>query len=145
MTLIFSGRFLIKPLDNLQEYKKRQKEADIQAEREMRKVGSKEKSNMLHTLRKKIHYSGSMHNLTNVGNSNWEKPRPTFSAIVGGTITGRGINSTVQKKALASKNRLGTFNNGDFKVSVSSPVQMDSTLFVYRFLPDLVRKDILKQ
>lgn len=78
------------------------------------------KSNMLTTLKMKMK-SGSMHNLTNVGNNNNNNStaaRPSFSVIVGGgTMTGtRGVTSAVQKKAMA-KNRLGTLSNADFKVS----------------------------
>lgn len=99
------------------EYDKRQAKAVKQAEKDFMKMTTKDKSsNMLSTLRLKKAKSGSMHNLSNIGNNNSAAARPSFSAIVGGTMTGtRGITSTVQKKAIA-KNRLGTLSNGDFKV-----------------------------
>ncbi|GLV34945.1 Scaffold protein containing ankyrin repeats and SAM domain [Carabus blaptoides fortunei] len=99
------------------EYDKRQAKAVKQAEKDFLKMTTKDKSsNMLSTLRLKKAKSGSMHNLSNIGNNN-TTARPRFSEIVGGTMTGtRGITSIVQKKALA-KTRLGTLSNGDFKIA----------------------------
>ncbi|KAJ8970248.1 hypothetical protein NQ317_017610 [Molorchus minor] len=68
---------------------------------------------MMETLRSRI-IGGSMSNLAAM---NTLDRRNTYSAIIsGGTMTGKGSMSTVQRKILANKNRLGQIDD-DFKVS----------------------------
>lgn len=55
-----------------------------------------------------------MSNLANIGTND---RRNTYSAIInGGTMTGKASMSSVQRKILASKNRLGQIDD-EFKVS----------------------------
>lgn len=67
---------------------------------------------MMETLRSRI-IGGSMSNLANIGTND---RRNTYSAIInGGTMTGKASMSSVQRKILANKNRLGQIDD-EFKV-----------------------------
>lgn len=83
-------------------------------EKQERRKYKDNRPSMISTLRSKI-IGGSMSNLLN---DNPTERRNTYSAIIsGGSVTGRGNMSTVQRRILANKNnRLGQVDD-EFKVS----------------------------
>lgn len=100
-----------------QEFNKKQAKAEHHAEKLQKRVSKDYKPSMIETLKYRIK-SGSMSNLSAIGQAPVH-PRTSFSAIVsGGTISGARNMGTVQRKALANKsNRLGTVED-EFKVSI---------------------------
>ena len=83
-------------------------------ERLQKNPGKKNTGSVISTLKNRIK-SGSMSNLT-ASNVNYVAPRNSFSAIVSGGTMSRSVTSTVQRKAMASKNRLDNVMEDDFKV-----------------------------
>lgn len=100
----------------IKEFNKRQAKIDVTSEKLQKRYDKPNKHSLISTLKLRMIKSGSMSNLSSVGNT---APRNSFSQLVGsgGTVS-RNITGTVQRKALANKFKNNpNGNDDDFKVS----------------------------